>query len=110
MRTASAATFRAGRALSLLPAARFRVFYRRHAAARSKAAAAGSRGSRAGCRHRLSRAQSWVLLVKPPPPTRGAPSQPMARAEALLDRVLLIPFPRTVPGLQCWCFELTIAG
>jgi hypothetical protein len=97
MRTASAATFRVDRALSLPPAARLRAFYRRHAAARSKAAAAGSRGSRARCIHRLSRAQSWVLLVKRPPPTRGAPSQPMARAEALLDRVLLIRFRGRFP-------------
>jgi hypothetical protein len=58
MRTASAATFRVDRALSLPPAARRRAFYRRHAAARSKAAAAGSRGSTARCIHRLSRAQS----------------------------------------------------
>jgi Periplasmic binding protein-like domain len=77
MRTASAATFRADRALSLPPAARFRAFYRRHAAAISKAAAAGSRGSRALCIHRLSRAQSLVLLVKTttypwrPVPTHG---------------------------------------
>jgi hypothetical protein len=64
MRTASAATFRVDRALSLPPAARRRAFCRRHAAARSKAAAAGSRGSRAQCIHRLSRARSWVLIVK----------------------------------------------
>jgi len=97
MRTASAATFRVDRALSLPPAAHLRAFCRRHAAARSKAAAAGSRGSRARCIHRLSRAQPWVLLVKPPPPTPGFPYQPMARAEALLDRVLLIRFRGRFP-------------
>ena len=73
MRTASAATFRVDRALSLPPAARLRAFYRRHAAARSKAAAAGSRGSRARCIRQLSRARSWGPPWKRPP-TRGAPS------------------------------------
>lgn len=85
MRMASAATFPAYLALSLPPAVRFRAFYRRHAAARSKAAAAGSQGSRARCKHRLFRAQPWVLLVETtiypwlPVPT-------MARAESLLTR------------------------
>ncbi len=104
MRTASASTFRVGRALSLPPAARFRAFYRHHAAARSKAAAAGSRGSRARCIHRRARAQSWVLPVKRPSyPWR--PVVTLARAEALLDRVLLIPFPRTVPDRYARPFE-----